>query len=67
MAKLLANPLPDSRLKEINQALGLIIQTREALNKAGRCGYDPSDEMAQLSAIEEQLNAFKREYFPLSH
>lgn len=57
-------PLSDARHKEINTALGRIIQTRELLQKAERAGMDFSAELAELAANEAMFNALKAEFFP---
>lgn len=60
----LQTTIPAARHREINQALGAILQLRGELDKAERCGYDATADRAALDALEESLKAWKREYFP---
>jgi hypothetical protein len=56
--------LPAARLKEINTALGQILTTEQELERLERCGYDASNDKAELAFYKDRLTSIKREYFP---
>lgn len=55
--------LPDTRYRELNTALGLLMRAKEMADKVERCGVDVSADRAYLEAQEANLLAWKQEFF----
>lgn len=56
--------LAKRQLSDINRGLSAINSASEQCDIAERCGVDCTAQRDQLELTREQLNAFKREYFP---
>lgn len=57
------NPLPDSRRKEINTALGMVLRAKELMRKAKECGVDVTDDEMYFDTVEAQFDAWKSQFF----
>lgn len=60
----LKNPLDDSHLAEINDALAVLVETRKAIDKAKRAGIDMTSQEIAAKDAEDKLRQIKQVYFP---